>query len=63
MTRIEKEAKTLKQKSMTKKALAEAYAENRVNNFPQGSRTHKSKKDYNRQKAKREVRDLVQKIS
>ena len=56
MNKLEKKAKELKKKSMTKKALAAAYAENRSGQrIPQG-RPHKSKKDFDRKKLKRELR-------
>ena len=49
MTKIEKEAIRQKRKSMTKKQFLEEQKKNRVlMGMNTGTRTHKTKKDYNR---------------
>ena len=62
MSRIkkEKEAKELLKKGMTKKALRERHSAQRVLvGMNTGTRTHKTAKDYNRQKAKQETKRMV----
>lgn len=49
----------IRKKEMTKKAWKELQKISRgVSGFNTGTRTMKSAKDYNRQKAKKEVRDV-----
>jgi hypothetical protein len=53
MNKIEKDAKIAQKKSMTKKAFLEFQKSQRVTfGMNTGTRTHKSNKDYNRQKEK-----------
>ena len=60
-TKAEKEADKLKRKSMTKKEYKEAHKGQRVHvSWNTGTRTHKTNKDYNRQREKRELQREAQ---
>lgn len=55
----EKEAKELLKKGMTKKALREHHSVQRVLvSMNTGTRTHKTVKDYNRQRTKQEIKKM-----
>lgn len=59
MKKIEKEAKIAQKKSMSKKAFLEMQKSQRVVfGMNTGTRTHKSNKDYNRQKEKLSLKNL-----
>lgn len=60
-TRAEKEADKLKRKSMTKKDYKKAQSAQRVHvPWNTGTRTHKTNKDYNRQREKKELQREAQ---
>lgn len=59
-TKIEKLALEQRKKSMSKKAFEEYNKAQRVRaSFNTGTRTHKSKKDYNRQASKLEAKRVM----
>ena len=58
-TKKEKEAKELLKKGMTKKALRKRHSAQRVSvGMNTGTRTHKTAKDYDRQRTKQETKRM-----